>query len=270
MSETWYPKAIRRPITTLEYWSPRPRPLISICNHITDGLDSRDYLQNVNNGSSVNFLVREENGVGVVYQFMPVEWAAWGNGIWSEGNQYMPQWIRNLLPALRQNKDNINFYTVSIEHERKWPFTTTLPESMKAATIDLQRWLAQTFPTIIVDRDHIIGHYQIDNIRKANCPGGPGGKLFPFEDIIAAIKSTPVPAGARFFPETGFYIQGGFRTVWEQYGLTVMGYPLSNEYATSDGYTRQDFENARLRYKDGDVVRFDAVNRELLQLTAGH
>jgi hypothetical protein len=264
MNDGWYPKAKRLPITTSEYWAPRRQTLVSICNHVTDGNDSRDYLQNANNGSSVHFLIREENGQGVVYQFMPVTWAAWGNGTWSEANPYMPAWVRALLPALRDGKDNINDYTVSIEHERKWPFTTTLPESMKAATIALQEWLCREYPSIVVDRDHIIGHYQVDNIRRPNCPGGPGGALFPFEDIISAIKAqtgppapSPNPDGSVFFPQTGHSVGHGFLTYWQEH--QGMGLPLTEEFPQTleDGnaYTVQLFERALLHWRAGEGVQ---------------
>jgi N-acetylmuramoyl-L-alanine amidase len=259
MNDGWYPAARRLPITTKEYWAPRRQTLVSICNHITDGNDSRDYLQNANNGSSVHFLIREEGGVGVVYQFMPVTWAAWGNGTWSEANPYMPAWVRALLPALRDGKDNINDYTVSIEHERKWPFTTTLPDSMKAATIELQTWMCREYPSIVVDRDHIIGHYQVDNIRRPNCPGGPGGALFPFDDIISAIKAgtTQPTTDPLLFPQTGQYVGHGFLAYWQEH--QYIGLPLTGEFAQvlEDGntYTTQLFERGLLQYRPGDAVQ---------------
>jgi hypothetical protein len=253
--ETWYPKAHRMPITTLEFFNPRAHDAISIVDHITDGEDSRWFLQNANNGSSVHFLIREENGVAVVYQFMPLEYAAWGNGIWSEANPYMPAWIRALLPDLRANKDNINHYTISIEHERKWPFVTTLPLTMKAATIELQTWLCKAVPTIVVDRDHLIGHYQIDHIRKANCPGGKGGGLFPFNDIIAAIRSENVGS----IVLNGCLISGAIYTEWAKLGIPTHGLPITNQepmdFPGVGTLQVQWFERSRLElHPDGTVT----------------
>lgn len=253
--ETWHPQAKRLPITTKEYFPTRAVPLISICNHITDGTDSRDYLQNADNGSSVNFLIREENGVAVVYQFMPVEWAAWGNGRTSGiSNPYMPGWIKAMIQA----GVNINHATVSIEHERKWPFTTLPSDVMTQASIALQRWLADTFPTIRRDRDHIIGHYQIDHIDRANCPGGPGGKLFPFDAVLAALNGPPLDQPL-FVPPSSCPITGAFKAFYlaEPKALQYFGLPITDarQEKLSDGntYLVQYFERARFELHTGQV-----------------
>ncbi len=224
-SESWYPKAIRKPITTREYFKPRATSLISIVDHITDGTNSLDWLQNANNGSSVHFLIQEQNNKGVVYQFMPVEWAAWGNGTYSDNNPYMPWWVKNLI----ERGININHATVSIEHERKWPFTTTLSEPMTIATIELHKWLCDVFPTIRRERDYIIGHYQVDNVRRPNCPGGTGGKLFPFDRIVQALNA---PAPIQF--PTGYSVQGKFLEFFlAEGGVRAFGYPITEERVES-------------------------------------
>lgn len=252
----WYPNAKRLPITTAEYFGTRLVPLTSIVDHITDGDDSRDWLQHANNESSVHFLIREEAGRGVVYQFMPIQWAAWGNGRHSGlNNPYMPAWVKSLITR----KININHATVSIEHERKWPFTTPLAGPMLSESIALHKWLADTYPSIVRDRDHIIGHYQIDNVSRANCPGGPGGRLFPFDTIIAAMNA---PASQDVtFPETGVTVKADFYRFWlGNGGLPIFGYPIKPE---ADGM--QSFERARFeRYSDG--IKLGLVEVERLQL----
>lgn len=270
MTETWYPRATRLSITTSEAWVPRQSLLESIVDHITDGNDSRDYLQHADNGSSVHFLIREENGVGVVYQFMPVEWAAWGNGRWSENNPYMPQWIKTLLPKLRTGEDNINHHTVSIEHERKWPFTTPLPPALKEASIDLHRWLCNAFPTITIDRNHIIGHYQIDNVSRANCPGGPGGKLFPFDEIISRVQGAPAHVVMN-----GYTVTGRIYDEWRKGGIETNGVPISEvETMNFPGVGQlqvQWFERARIELNPttGQVTR-GRIGAELYEVRHGH
>lgn len=266
--ETWYPPAKRLPITTQEFWKPRPRTLISICDHITDGYDSRGDLQNSNNGASVNFLVRDEPGGTVVYQFMPVEWAAYGNGIWSDNNPFMPDWIKALLPACRAGTDNINYYTVSIEHERKYPFTTPPSASMMTASVALQKWLADTFPTIKRDRDHIIGHYQIDHIRRANCPGGPGGALYPFDAVVAALSGPPINQPL-IIPPSMHPVNNAFKDYYlsRPDALQLWGLPITDEQQEklSDGntYTVQYFERARFEWHPPNVL-LGLVGAELL------
>jgi N-acetyl-anhydromuramyl-L-alanine amidase AmpD len=266
---TWYPEAVKRPITTHEYWEDRGEPVTTIVEHITDGTDSRDFLQNADNGSSVHFLVRVENGVGVVYQFMPIEWAAWGNGIWSENNPYMPAHIRARLPDLRAGRSNINRFTISIEHERKWPFTTLPPAPMMDASIKLQKWLIATVPTIVRDREHIIGHYQIDHIRKENCPGGPGGLLFPFGQLLVALNNAS-PATVHFV-ETNLDVAGDFYDFWVTHGgLPIFGYPIRPERVMPlpNGSTihYQSFERARLERQPGGTITLGLVEVERLTL----
>lgn len=255
MAETWCPFAVKLPITTQEYWKPRQSTLVAICDHMTAGADSRSFLQNADNGSSTHFLIRDENGVGVVYQFMPVEWAAWGNGIVSHNNPYSPTWLANRILM----GENPNQFTVSIEHERVWPFYTMPSEAMTLASIKLHRWLCDTFPTIPRDRAHIIGHYQIDHVNKANCPGGPGGKLFPFDRIVHSLSNAYSPLIT--VPEFMDYYMA------EPKALQYWGLPLeaSRKEVLSDGntYTVQYFERARFELH-GSQVLLGLVGAELL------
>jgi N-acetyl-anhydromuramyl-L-alanine amidase AmpD len=265
MSETWYPEAVRLPIATKEYFKQRAVPLISICNHITDGDDSRNWLQFADNQSSVNFLIRLEGGKAVVYEFMPVEWGAWGNGRYSENNPYMPQWIK----AMIAQGININHATVSIEHEGK-PSQLPFPPAMIEASIKLQTWLADTFPTIKRDREHIVGHYQIDHVQRAFCPGGPGGKLFPFDAIVAALNA-PSAAQSHLFTETNQSVAADFYAYWQANGgLPTFGYPIRAEkdMTLPNGQTIrvQSFERARFeRHPDG--IKLGLVEAERLLLT---
>lgn len=251
--DIWYPEAEKLLITTKEYFNPRGGTLVSIVDHITDGSDSRDWLQHADNQSSVHFLIRMEGGVAVVYQFMPITWAAWGNGRYSQNNPYMPEWAK----ALIRNNVNINRATISIEHERDWPFTSLPPEAMTRTSIDLHRWICEQYPTIIRDRQHIIGHYQIDHISRANCPGGPGGLLFPFDRIVGALSDQPHAQGdpCTFYPETECNLCHGFRDYFNlNGGIPRYGYPITDamEEKLSDGntYTVQYFQRARLEWHD--------------------
>lgn len=262
MNDGWCPFALRLEITTNEYFTAREVLLEDIVDHITDGTDSRDHLQNANNQSSVHFLIRMEDGRAVIYQFMPVHWAAWGNGRYSKNNPFMPAWAKDLIAR----DININHATVSIEHERKWPFTTPPPAPMVEASIRLHKWLADTYPTIKRDREHIIGHYQIDHISRANCPGGPGGALFPFDTIIAALNApAPVPSVV----VNGHTIRGGFLGLWNKHGLEIMGLPLSEEYTQvvpalgNTVVTFQDFENVIVEWFPGSQARIGAGVRRL-------
>lgn len=272
----WYPKAKRLPITTDEY-STRITSLIAIIDHITDGDDSRDWLQHARNDSSVHFLIRGEGGVAVVYQFMSIFLAAWGNGRYSKNNPFMPAWARDLVAR----GININHATVSIEHERDWPFSTVMDGPMLEASIDLHKWLDAEVPTIIADREHVAGHYQIDHILRAHCPGGPGGKLFPFDTIIRAMRAqeaqnapavptpipVPLPAGALVTPfhrpiGSPFPAQhgGAIADFWNgnPNRLRDYGWPIKDErkaiLENGQEYTVQEYERVWLHWRPGEDV----------------
>ena len=74
--------------------------------------------------------------------------------------------------------------------------------------------------------------------------------------LLLALLATPTPlvaAEARYFPETGFSVEGRFLSYWEANGgLPLYGYPISDpfEQELEDGktYRVQYFERARLEY----------------------
>lgn len=243
----WYPGATKLPITTQEFYKTRAVPLVSICDHVTAGSDSRDWLQNANNQSSVHFLIRMEGGAAVVYQFMSVEMGAWGNGRYSSNNPYMPAWVKSQIAR----GININHATVSIEHEKPVPFNNDMPAPMLAASIKLHKWLIAEYPTIKPTRDFIIGHYQIDGVNRAFCPGGAGGKGFPFEEILAALQSAPQPPQPPPANQTAIQAYAASHS--------YVGLPLwsaEREMTLEDGrpYQVMLFERALLHWRPGEAV----------------
>ncbi len=201
---TWYPEAFRLPITTREYFPSRVVPLVGIVDHITAGNDSRNYGQNVANNSSYSFLVRPEG----VYQFMPLEWAAWGNGIPSGDalSDATPPWVRELW----RRDINVNHATVSIEHEQR--LVGPFPETILARSERLHRWLARRVPTLVAARSHVIGHYQVNDVDRPFCPGGEGGKHFPFDRMVAAMVDERAPREPGFPYEAVVITPANFRS----------------------------------------------------------
>lgn len=271
----WCPFAEKLPISTREYSEVRIVPLISVVEHITDGDDSRGWLQHADNQSSVHFLIREEmrNGVlvGVIYQFMPITWAAWGNGRTSPNNPFMPSWAK----AYVARGININHATVSVEHERNWPFSTMMDGPMLEASLRLHKWLASVAPTIKRNREYIIGHFQIDHITRAHCPGGVGGALFPFDQIIQAMQSPGLPApvvtpAAPKITPTPFHrpvgnpfdtqIGGAIADFWMARGsLEIFGWPITDELnevlEDRQEYKLQRFEKTWLHWRADQGVK---------------
>lgn len=252
MTVGWWSEAVPLPLTTGESDDRDPDVLVSaVCYHISDGWDSRNHLQNVKNDASVHFLVREElvNGIpkAVTYQFLSIFRTAFGNGRHSgTGNPYMPEWIKSLI---RRGK-NPNYATISIEHEGKYPQALPFSDLIIEESIRLVKWICSQLVTVIKDRAHQIGHYQIQHIDRAFCPGGPGGRLFPFDRIVTAlntIASNPLWVN----PSTHPIIVPEFKKKYldEPHAFEYWGLPIKDteQALLSDGesHTIQWFERAR-------------------------
>lgn len=117
---------------------------------------------------------------GEVHQYVKEE-----DGAWHAGR------IQNPTFSLFKGANiNPNLYTIGIEHEGK--ADTAWSPAMKAASAELIREICGRW-NIPIDRNHIIGHYQIFS-GKPNCPGINKGMI---DEIIALAKtpSTPAPNG---------------------------------------------------------------------------
>ena len=100
------------------------------------------------------------------------------NAAWANGGVKNPTW-QPLIPNVNPNQ-----YTLSIEHEG-WP-NEPLTDAQYAATLELHAMLCDRWQ-IPRDRDHIIGHYEIDSVDRPNCPG----PLFPWDKLIADLNPPP-------------------------------------------------------------------------------
>lgn len=107
----------------------------------------------------------------MIYQFVKIEDMAWGNGLDIEVNP--------------------NLYTVSIEHEGIYEETLgKLTEKQLKSSIFLHEHIIGYIGKVYgkgfnVDRKHIIGHCDIDPIRKPFCPG----EDFPYDEIISILRN---------------------------------------------------------------------------------
>lgn len=159
-----------------------------IVSHITEGSYSGavSWLMNPKSGASSHFVVSKK---GEITQLVDIREAAWINGTSvkiADSNHYS----KSALQLVRDRKTNANYYTIGIEHEgffreQKGALTS---EQLKA-TIWLHKYIIAEVKKIFgidipIDRQHIVGHYQVDPIRKPNCPG----VNFQFDEIIKALK----------------------------------------------------------------------------------
>ncbi len=159
-----------------------------IVNHITEGAfnGAVSWLSSPKSQASSHFVVAQD---GRITQLVDIEEAAWVNGTNadpSKGNFYG----NSLLKQVRDRKTNANYYSVGIEHEGILSQTNgKLTDKQLEATIWLHKHIIAEIKRIygadiVLDREHIVGHYQVDPIRKPFCPG----KLFQFDEIINALK----------------------------------------------------------------------------------
>ncbi|WP_438435387.1 N-acetylmuramoyl-L-alanine amidase [Gorillibacterium sp. sgz500922] len=152
-----------------------------IVDHISAGtMASMDawFTSPGNEVSSAHFGVSK---TGEIHQYVPLDRMAWANGLTVEAM------AKAAAPIVRQNAPiNPNKYSVSIEHEGT---DGELTEAQFAASVWLHRFIRDEIKrlygqTIPLDEQHVIGHYQVDPVRKPFCPG----PKFPWKQLYEALK----------------------------------------------------------------------------------
>lgn len=92
-----------------------------------------------------------------------------------------------------------------------------------------------------------------------------------FGGLPGAVTHAQTPIIYLYFPQTGHYVGGVFRTFWEQNGgVRIFGYPITEEYVrNSDGKLVQYFERARfeLRVENNQpIIELGLLGREYLRI----
>jgi N-acetyl-anhydromuramyl-L-alanine amidase AmpD len=159
-------------------------PIVAIFNHIADCFGNlfQGFLAD---GLSSHYEIRQD---GTILQFVLDEHAAYTQGIISMGSAF-PSWFVPTSPA---DGFVYNLKGIGIEHEGKplidqgqgfGPLTAAQFQS----TVALQKWLIAKH-RVPIDRDHILGHYRLDHINRADCPGPnyPWNALFKELETWAA------------------------------------------------------------------------------------
>ena len=71
--------------------------------------------------------------------------------------------------------------------------------------------------------------------------------MFILLPMLPSASAAP-PSGSRYFSQTGYTVQGGFLTFFDQHGgVPIFGYPITNEI-TENGLTVQYFQRARFEW----------------------
>jgi hypothetical protein len=242
-----------------------PRIAEAISNHISDGSEIGDlsWLTKHGSGAGCNYYI---NKGGVIYELAPWQNAAWTNGPW--GN---PDLTNPLIAAWYRAGINSNTRTISKEFEGK-P-NDLLTDAQIRSSNHLDAWLSEQ-ASIILDRTHYIGHYQIDSINRSYCPSFDPDE---WDDLINGARAYFVDTTTedeRVFDVPGvgpIIVAKGFLRYYDTFGgLDRDGWPLTPEFV-ENGMTVQYFERSRFEWHPGvwperwDVLR-GRVGAELLEL----
>lgn len=121
-------------------------------------------------GSSAHFWVSR---IGTIEQYRPLSDTCWANGPVNRPDMSNPI----IAYLVNDGYVRMNSVTVAIEHEGRPADGLTEPQIL--ASIRLHNWLSSVCG-IPLDRTHVVGHYQIDGVNRANCPG----PKFPWARIL--------------------------------------------------------------------------------------
>lgn len=164
-----------------------------IVNHIAEGTyeGTISWLRNSKSGVSAHFVVSKD---GDITQLVALDRSAWANGTSNNGTTAHSLATNHYV---KERKVNANWYTISIEYEGYYKVNHgALTTKQLTASIWLHKYIISEVQrlygvTIPLDRNHIIGHSEINPKTKPNCPG----EKFQFDSIISSIigeHSSPV------------------------------------------------------------------------------
>lgn len=151
-----------------------------ICWHIADGTYNGTISWETDKDSKVSsHFVLGKNGE--VAQLVPLDMAAWTQGK-----------IRNPThPYVKSHLSiNPNQYCVSIECEGFWKETKgKLTDAQFNSAVELTKHIVSEVKKLYnvdipIDREHMIGHCEINTVTRSHCPG----ELFPFDELIALAR----------------------------------------------------------------------------------
>lgn len=154
-------------------------------------------------GPSSNFVMDLD---GTTYELVPIPHGSWCNGtsVTPSSNLY---YAKSTNAIIKNRNTNANYYTVSIEVVGTGGAYTqaqvnALVELIKYIKSEIKRLYGKD---LIVDRQHIVGHYEISPITKPIC-----GKGVQYDEIIAGVNGTtlvptPPPASKIFRVQVGAF-----------------------------------------------------------------
>lgn len=149
--------------------------------HIADGTYNGTVAWecNPNSGISSHYVLGEN---GEITQLVPLTEAAYTQGVVKKPTHPLVKMRTNVNP---------NLYCISIECAGYWSKTKgKLTEKQLQAAAELTKHIVAEVKRIYgveipIDRQHMIGHCEINTVTRPHCPG----ELFPYDEIISLVKN---------------------------------------------------------------------------------
>ena len=234
----WCPFAIKRPLDFKNFFANRLGFTVkAVCLHIAAGPMQKVFPTfNQPGAASAHFCVGKD---GSIEQYVSIDDAAWGNGLYWQNEQWFTGkclclLVKNPSWSGLERGVNPNLTTISIEHEGQPDDSWT--DAMFAANNRLLQWIATETGLIYVAHRTLIGHFEIDPLERPNCPG----PHVEYERIATDANSALVPTDLRealvsaiqpdnllpINPDTALY---------KFAQKTSLGYPQTDEFKFKSG-----------------------------------
>lgn len=155
--------------------------------HIADGYATAvNWMCVAASGTSSHFFIAAD---GAVTQLVPLNYAAYTQGLYTNSTPRPSQAKSSIVKARNINP---NAYAISIEYEGFYnKIRGAINDAQIKATIDLMPYIQSEIKRLygaghelVYDREHNLGHCDINPINRSCCPG----ELFPYDKIINGYK----------------------------------------------------------------------------------
>lgn len=257
----WCPFAEKQ--VSMNFWPGRDGQRVkAVLLHIAQGSyeGAISWLTNPQAAVSSHFIVAKD---GRIAQMVSVDDTAWGNGLMYQNGQWLtpsephvpsnPTWT-GLIPGV-----NPNLYTISIEHEGL--FTEQWTPAMYAANLNLLQWIRDETGLFYVPHQSLIAHYELDMVRRKNCPG-PYVEWHRMAQDSAALPSLPRTALVQGSNKFGVPLND--KAALAQFAMAnKLGIPLTDEFRftyQSVQYIGQVWSLGVVYCKDGEFDRIFISN----------
>lgn len=149
---------------------------------------------NSQNQVSAHFLIGTD---GETRQYVDIRDGAWCNGTSTNPKKHS-YYGNSLSQYIRDRETNANYYTLSIEFvgATRAPLTLSQEEAAVELITEVNKDLKKIYGKgVPVDREHIIGHYQVNPRNKGTCGVG-----IDYDNLIRLLQVEQT--SARIFQET--------------------------------------------------------------------